>query len=308
MLLATLLGHLFRGMYYRSGECLSWGTCKASFIAEVFGVDVRNVKAARRELERAGWLRQLPSLHWHRQRYGGTFIVSLAWSSSTLRERRISPPRNGHSTAELPPPESHRNLPTELKYQNRVPHGRTGVSGIRNERQRTCPAKVPRWQHVEHHDLTDSTRLLTLYEQASRTGAVAATEMDRLHFFTAAEHALAKGTRNPCGLFVHLVRHRRWNFCTERDEDVARQKLKRTLYGAAMPRPELRPTPRAPERLSDDARLALAIHAACTRQGIPALVLVRRLRTDWTMEQYERTLQEARDRRRLPLSARAIAA
>ena len=164
---------------------------------------------------------------------------------------------------------------------------------------RMPPSKAPSWRHVEHHDLVDARRLLTLYEQASGTGAVAESEMERLHFFTAAEHALAKGRRNPCGLFVHLVKHKRWNFCTERDEDLARQRLKRTLYGVTLARQQL-PTPqRAPERPSDDARLAQAIHAVSVREGIPPLVLVRRMRPDWTFERYERALENARSPRRL---------
>jgi hypothetical protein len=122
--------------------------------------------------------------------------------------------------------------------------------------------------------------------------------MDRLHVFTAAEHALAVGTHNPCGLFVHLVKNKLWKFCSERDEDLARQRLKRTLYGADKPRQDAPPTPLAPEHLSNDARLALAIHAASIQHSIPALVLVRRMRPDWTMVQFERILEDARATRK----------
>jgi hypothetical protein len=296
VLLATVLGHLLRGMYYRSRECVSWGTCKASFIADAFGVDVRNVKAARRELVRTGWLRQVPSLHWHRQRFGGSFVVSLAWAHSAPSERRKSPPRRRYSTPKSPPPESYRNLPSELKHQNRGTPMETGVFKDRNANQGTPNA--PTWRHLERNDLTDPTRLLTLYEHASRTGAVASTEMDRLHVFTAAEHALAIGTRNPCGLFVHLVKNRLWKFSTERDEDLARQKLRRMLHGGETPLPDVTPQPRAPEPLSNDARLALAIHAASVQQRIPALVFVRRMRPDWTLERYEHVLNDAQTKRR----------
>lgn len=305
VLLATLLGHLLRCMYYRSGECVSWGTCKASYIAKVFGVDVRNVKAARRELEQVGWLRQLESLHWHRQRFGGSFVVSLDWSNTTSRCGRISPPRSVPSTPKLPPPESHRTLPSELKYQNRVADGRTGVSRIKNGNERIPPPQAPTWRHVERHDLSDSARLLTLYEQARLGGAVSSSEMDRLRFFTAAEHALAKGTRNPCGLFVHLVKHKLWKFCTERDEDLARQRLKRTLYGVLPPTPATPPPVQVAKRMSDDARLAQAIHAVSIREGIPSLVLIRRMRPDWTLERYELALQDARTSRKLTLPAKA---
>ena len=161
------------------------------------------------------------------------------------------------------------------------------------------------WRHVERQDLTDSIRLLALFEQAQLSGAVESAEMERLHFFTAAEHALAKGTRNPCGLFVHLVKHKLWKFCTDRDEDLARQRLKRTLYGVAPKRSAIpERAARVPVPPSDDARLAYAVHTVSVRQGIPPLVLARGMRPDWTLERYEKCLQEARNARQLqPVSS-----
>ena len=55
--IATMLGHLLRCLYYREHRCLSGGWCKASWIAEVFGMDLRSVKAARKYLVAIGWLR-----------------------------------------------------------------------------------------------------------------------------------------------------------------------------------------------------------------------------------------------------------
>jgi hypothetical protein len=45
--LATMLGHLFRCLYYRQGHYRAEGLSKASWIAEVFGVSLRAVKTAR---------------------------------------------------------------------------------------------------------------------------------------------------------------------------------------------------------------------------------------------------------------------
>jgi len=56
VVLATLLGHLFRCLYYRQGHCQPAGLCKASWIAAVFGVSERAVKAARQQLEARGIL------------------------------------------------------------------------------------------------------------------------------------------------------------------------------------------------------------------------------------------------------------
>ena len=70
-------------------------------------------------------------------------------------------------------------------------------------------------------DLRDTGRLLDLYDQAVARGWVTASERDRLRFVAAAEHARVIGTRNPCGLFVRLVRGGLWHFVTQDDEEAA---------------------------------------------------------------------------------------
>src|SRR5262249_50335870 len=54
--IATMLGHMLRCLYYREQRCMSGGWCKASWIAEVFRIDQRNIKAARKHLVTIGWL------------------------------------------------------------------------------------------------------------------------------------------------------------------------------------------------------------------------------------------------------------
>ena len=106
----------------------------------------------------------------------------------------------------------------------------------------------PCLRNVVSEDLKDSGRLLELYDQAIVRGWVTASERDRLRFVGAAEHARVIGTRNPCGLFVRLVRCGLWSFLTQDDEDVANVRLKRHLYGAASERRVPKsPPPRAVE-------------------------------------------------------------
>src|SRR5262245_45324470 len=62
--IATVLGHLFRCLYYRDGQCQPEGLCKASWIAEVFGVSERAVKTARRRLEAIGFLQRTETTQW----------------------------------------------------------------------------------------------------------------------------------------------------------------------------------------------------------------------------------------------------
>ena len=75
-------------------------------------------------------------------------------------------------------------------------------------------AGKPDLRDVVPEDLRDTGRLLDLYEQAVGLGLAAASECGRLRFVAAAEHARVIGTKNPCGLFVRLVRGGLWHFAT----------------------------------------------------------------------------------------------
>jgi hypothetical protein len=221
VIFATVLGHLFRGMYYRSQECVSWGTCKASWIAATFGVDVRNVKAARGELERSGWLRPLDSHHWHRQRYGGSFVIPLAWAGSRLRPPRVSSPPKGSSASKSPPPESYRNLPSGIKNQKRE-HAR--VPGV--QEQKAKREGEPRLLHVVPVDLIDPQRTAELFRQALQARLVNDDPLSRLQFFAAAQRAKRLGS-NPGGFFVTILKKRLWRNIANCDEERARSELAR---------------------------------------------------------------------------------
>jgi hypothetical protein len=155
----------------------------------------------------------------------------------------------------------------------------------------------PDFRDVVPEDLKDTGRLLELYDQAIARGLVTASERDRLRFVGAAEHARVIGTKNPCGLFVRLVRSGLWSFLTQDDEDAANVRLKRHLYGIPLtPKepPSSYPTVRAVETLSEDARLVQAIRATVARtnyRGDP-FPLLKRERPEWTRERWDRALAE----------------
>jgi hypothetical protein len=218
VMMATLLGHLFRCVYYRNRECFSWGTCKASGISKTFGVDVRNVKGARKELQACGWLRQLQSHHWHRQRYGGTFVVSLGWDSRISVVRK-SPPQARFSTPKSPPPESYKNLPSGIKYQKPDASGRDGF------RKRKKREGEPNLLHVVPFDLQDVKRKASLFAQAVSAGQVNDTPSDRLRFFAAMARAKRLASSNPCGFFVTVLRKRLWQNIAHCDEDAVRREF-----------------------------------------------------------------------------------
>src|SRR5207245_9388984 len=91
--IATILGHLIRCLYAhaRPLRCVSGGWCKASWIAAVFEVDRRRIKAARRHLATLGWL-ELGTVPQHTlNRWGSYVYVRLTWDRpphATARRRR----------------------------------------------------------------------------------------------------------------------------------------------------------------------------------------------------------------------------
>jgi hypothetical protein len=133
VLLATVLGHLFRCLYYRDGQCQPEGLCKASWIAEVFGVSERAIKTARRRLEAIGFLQRTETAQWLLNRYGQKMTINLHWAglppaevphSELVAEIASLPATSPHETA---PPDSHQQLPTEEKNQKPAASRTAGV-------------------------------------------------------------------------------------------------------------------------------------------------------------------------------------
>jgi hypothetical protein len=143
-MIATMLGHLLRCLYYhtRPHRCVSGGWCKLSWIAEVFRINLRNVKAARRHLAALGWLQILPVPQYTLNRWGSYVQVSLTWeraardaqaSITTVHTPALtallapvstptgSPPPAGFSTTQEPPPFIHSEPLRDFKHQKPAP-------------------------------------------------------------------------------------------------------------------------------------------------------------------------------------------
>jgi hypothetical protein len=162
-------------------------------------------------------MRQVESLHWHRQRYGGSFVVSLEW---TAFAKPILPLRNPSNQAKSPPPDSHRYLPKGIKNQKRAPLRDAGVQGQKhNERN-------PRLSDVQPEDLSDPKRTGVLFAQAVKAGIVKDSQAERLRVFAAAARAKRKAY-NPGGFFLTVLRKGLWQNIAARDEEQARRELLR---------------------------------------------------------------------------------
>jgi hypothetical protein len=91
-LIATILGHLIRCLFYKRGLCHPKGCVKASWIAEVFGVSERGVKAQRRHLVALGWLLPQETSQRTLNGHGLWITINLAWDALPEAKERLYEP------------------------------------------------------------------------------------------------------------------------------------------------------------------------------------------------------------------------
>lgn len=201
VLLATALGHLLRCVYWRRLGVSARGLCKAGWVAELFGVDARNVKAARGQLESIGLLRREATPQRVLNRWGQAVIWNLAWKP---RSEESPPPRQARRRGSPPPIE-------------------TGISLREMRNQQPAYAARGAFGHglgrIERSDLDDCVRLRELHVVAAAVGLVSDGEAGRLRMFAAAARARRVGTSNPAGLFATIVSRGLWHHLSARDED-----------------------------------------------------------------------------------------
>jgi hypothetical protein len=325
--IATMLGHLLRCLYYKDHRCVSGGWCKASWIAEVFRLDLRSIKAARKHLVTIGWLQILDTPQALCNRWGSYTRIRLSWSRVAMEIQAKdtvytpaseSPPLPDFCTTKLPPPpKEHKEPLQEPLHQKPTPqaHSHTlsqlpqhtepasggpsrGVHQQRKESHNASTTEAPTLRHLVSVDLQDTARLLILFEQAQTQGLIGKSESDRLTFVALAEHATVVGSTNPCGLFATLLRRRCWHFVTDSDEDAAQARLKYYLYGLSA-RPALPPPSPCPA-LSHDAAIVRYVQTHLVRAGWQgdAFGLVSREDASWSRERWENAVRELEDAQR----------
>jgi hypothetical protein len=327
--IATILGTCIRCLYHHPRQAQpvhSGGWVKCSWIADVFQIHLRNVKAARRHLTGLGWILTFTTPQRVQNRWGLYTQVCLMWERAALSAATVDavpacadissstvPPPPAFSTRQLPPPPKHLEPLQELKHQKPapqaddtpptpIPHpytqpacGGPTHAGVQKKEKRTqAKTTAPTITHIIPEDLHDTTRLLALFTQAHNTGLIGASDADRLTFVATAEHAYVIGTTNPPGLFAHLIRHKLWHHVTQEDEDLARRRLRDHLYGIPpsfrFPRPLL--PPQLP--LSPDASLVarLGERLLARRCQGDLFAAARADLPGWTRERWDRAFDE----------------
>lgn len=213
--IATVVGHAVRCLFLRAGRVHPGGLCKARWISEVFGVDERNVKAARCELVRSGWLIVDPASQRFLNRWGLPVRVNLCWqplSIRPLKTARQSPPPTAGRSLESPPPL--KNTHRFQRLRNHQPSPRSGLPG-------------KPFRNIQIAELRSATGFQARFDEAVQAGLVRRCAADELRFAAAAERALLLGRSNPAGFFATLVRRRLWHVISHRDEDAARMQMLR---------------------------------------------------------------------------------
>lgn len=211
--IATALAHLLRCVFYKRGVCRSGGWCRASWVAETFGVGLRSVKESRARLVTLGVLKPVNADQLRLNRFGRPMVVSFTWSPESARPQQ-------ESTTSSAPRREQKKL--SLRRVDHQKPARAAVSAGARKR-----GKEPDLNNITTADLEDPWRLAKLFKQARQRDWVLRCEADILAFYAAACHAVRISTNSSAGLFVWMVRSRRWEMASCADEDLGRQMLRR---------------------------------------------------------------------------------
>ena len=324
-LIATVLAILLRCLSRGRGGFKSRGRIKASWIALVFGVDLRRVKQARRELTDLEWIAPEGSDQRALNRWGACYRIRLSWDrAQPVSGPRMPPLGPAERPANATPSFDREPLPEREK--NQEPARRGGPDGIKpggagegklatagEVTELAKPIRIhpnsgsagmkpvsalpfPTLDDVRPEDVADVGRTLELHRQAVAKGLADPSEDGRLKFLAVAEHARGFGARNPGGLFIALLRRGAWAFATQADEDAARRRLRDHLRGPSLsPVATLSSRQSARPVLSEDARAVLRLRSALAAAGYRGdpFPQVRRHDPSWTRERWDRASADA---------------
>lgn len=243
--LATVFGHLVRGLYIRGKGLFDLKhLVTRGWIAEAFGVSERTVTASRRWLqETLGWLRNLG---------GPWFVVDGRWggcgkpkraSSQASRQSAPQEPSGGREFAPI-----HQNLSSRGSDQKPPQTGSRRSSGGGGE---------PDPKNIRPSDLKSFERCMRLFDRMKHLGWVEDSLPERVAFAGSARDCLRLSPRNPGALLRHRIRSKRLSWCTTGGEAAIYERVKRFL-GLLDPRPKAKrqaPQVQLPELSPDANRL-----------------------------------------------------
>lgn len=190
---------------------------------------------------------------------------------------------------------THRETPERSAVRRRRTR-RGGGGGA--ERSNATDHGGPVLRDVKPGDLSDTGRLLELYDQALDSGLARPGEAGRLDFVALAERARSRGTRSGA-LFFWLLKERKTEFITQHDEDAAARRIKEHLHGdlrgptawcdegeaewGGVPAATPSPAP-----LSDAEQFVVAVLRVASNKRIQdPLIVARSVRPDMTRDEWD---------------------
>ena len=302
---ATILGHVLTSLYAHRehGRYRVDGRCKASWIAETFGVSERAVKDARARLVALGWLEVLEAPQWQLNKWGAHTRINVAWKLPANDDARSggggesghesAPPalESGHGSA--PPCLEPDALPDRKRKKNQTPApdprpgpSRAGVLLSRKKKRPSSTNKPPSTIDIQPDDLEEFERTTELYRDACERGLATDSEHGEFQFLCLVERARARG-QDPCRMLAWLLRHQRFDYITQADEDAALERMRRRE------RWDSSPEPRSAGRLSvepppDDVLKYIALLQAVERSRTTLGVgEVASAHLGWSAERFE---------------------
>ncbi len=240
----TLIAYIIRSLSLRrsDSEIKAAGTAKALWVAQTFGLSLRAVRGARKELLRLGLISPDDNSTQRKlNRTGSYFVVNTSWKPQKQESSKIdlgekapveiaevgeklevklpefAPPQPENCT-NFAPPYKYKETSKELKNQKTR---QAENSGFLIKKQ-----GKPRLENIQPEDLKRVSTLLVLFAQAVKAGWLKDTEANKLKFLSAAVRANAVGN-DPVRVFVTIVRRELWHHITQEQEDRAAQALKR---------------------------------------------------------------------------------
>ena len=219
----TVIAYILRGLSIdrKDASIRSAGTVKASWIADVFGLSLRSVKGARKELICSGFItKDTGSFQRKLNRDGSYFQVNLSWHEGKEEGLRISP-LTPKSRANFAHPYKYKKTSYEFKNQ-KTQSAALKPSGVFKSKAEGGPSL----KDIQREDLKSFPRLRVLYAQAAHAGWLKSSESNFLNWVAAAVRANSVAARDPVRVFVSIVRRGQWHLITQTQEERARAAIR----------------------------------------------------------------------------------
>ena len=339
--IAFILGASLRCIYLhpKKGGFTYSGWLSCSWLSRHFGICLRAAKAAKSHLMELGWVEPQGRVGkfgeylainpaWERitatveatlpeklpenpveavanDEAPGTKSAPLPADSGT----KSAPLPDDSGTKSAPPRERESSFGTEQRpresHRPEAEKIRPGLFQKASEPKTEDPApkftSPVRLSNIQPEDFKDLSRSLELFRQAVKCGLSDESEHSRLRWVAAIERARTVPANNPAGLFLFIVKNKKWEYLSEGHWDAANERLKAHLFGNRTISPPLMvplgsigsaPSERKPAgfsrpSLSEDAKLIKAMRSVLAERGLrnqDPLPLLRRHDPSWTRE------------------------